>query len=56
MLLQQLERLGYGTLELRIVTVHHLRRGVLDLNVGRDALVLDRPLSVDIYSRRDPAR
>src|SRR5689334_10439464 len=51
MLLEQFEPLGNRALELRVVPAHHVRGRVLDLDVGRDALVLDRPLATETVER-----
>ena len=59
MLLQQFQRFRHGTLQLRIVALHHLGRRVLHLDIGRDPLVLYRPLPSQIVERqarsRDPS-
>src|SRR2546425_3271010 len=51
-LLEKLHRLLYRAFELRIVTLYHLGRSVLDLDVRRDAFVLNRPLTCEIVERK----
>src|SRR5262245_25504310 len=56
LLLQQPHAFLHRLLELRVVAGDDVLRPVLDVDVGRDALVLDRPLAVAIEeaaARRD---
>lgn len=46
MFLQHAHGFGYRTLELRIATGYYVFGPVLDIDVGRDAFILDCPVSV----------
>src|SRR6478672_3357398 len=55
-LAEQLHCLLHRTLELRIPALQHLLGGVLDFDIRRDTLVLDRPLAVHVVERESWSR
>src|SRR5580698_1915436 len=52
MLVQEPQRFSHRPLQLGIVTLDHLGRSILDLDIRRDTFVLDPPFSVGIVERQ----